>query len=89
MNFIRYYLYFVIICLIVEGILAFRLLRYRKRFNILNEISYTIFNSFVPFINIYVLIVNISLVFSNNKAIKEVSQALDITELLYRKSKRS
>lgn len=81
MNFIRIYAYLVIICLLVEGVLNARLFKYRKTFDVVNEILVTCLNSFIPIWNIICLIQNVSIIISKNSTIQAMALILDLANI--------
>lgn len=80
MYLIKGYFNLVVICLIVEGLLKWRLLKYRQTWSTFTEITVTLLNSFVPIFNILILIKNINLLFSDNEMIKTEAVLYDLIE---------
>lgn len=81
MDFIRLYAYLVVICLLVEGLLNARLFKYRKSFDVCNEILVTCLNSFMPVWNVICLIQNISIIVSKDDTIKAMALLLDLANI--------
>lgn len=81
MDFIRIYAYLVIICLLVEGILNARLLKYRKTFDVGNEIIVTCLNSFIPVWNVVTLIQNVAIIVSREDSIRAIALILDLANI--------
>ena len=81
MDFIRLYGYLVVVCLLIEGLLNARLLKYRKIFNVRDEIIISCLNSFIPVWNVITSIHNISLIFAKEDIIKVVSDMLDTVDI--------
>ncbi|MDU6995928.1 MAG: hypothetical protein E6356_13795 [Terrisporobacter othiniensis] len=81
MDFIRLYAYLVVICLLIEGLLNARLFKYRKSFDVCNEILVTCLNSFIPIWNIICLIQNVSLIASKEETIKAMALILDLANI--------
>ncbi|WP_312286843.1 hypothetical protein [Terrisporobacter sp.] len=82
MDFVRMYAYLVIICLLVEGLLNARLFKYRKTFNVSNEILVTCLNSFIPIWNLISLIQNVSLIVAKDSTIRAMALLLDLANML-------
>ena len=80
MYLIKGYFNLVMICLIVEGLAKWRLLKYRQTWSTFTEIFWTLFNSFTPIFNVFVLIENINLLFARNEEIKVVATLYDLIE---------
>lgn len=80
MYLIKGYFNLVIICLVVEGLAKWRLLKYRQTWNTFTEIFWTLFNSFTPIFNVFVLIENINLLFTRDEDIKIVATLYDLIE---------
>ncbi len=76
------YAYLVIICLLVEGLLNARLFKYRKTFNVSNEILVTCLNSFIPIWNLISLIQNVSLIVAKDSTIRAMALLLDLANML-------
>ena len=81
MDFVRIYAYLVIICLLVEGVLNARLFKYRKTFDVVNEILVTCLNSFIPLWNIVCLIQNLAIIGSKEESIQAMALLLDIVNI--------
>ena len=81
MDFIRLYGYLVVVCLLTEGLLNARLLKYRKTFNIRDEIFTTCLNSFIPIGNVICLIKNILMIISKDDTIKAMALILDLANI--------
>lgn len=80
MYLIKGYFNLVIICLIVEGLAKWRLLKYRQTWSTFGEIFWTLLNSIVPIFNVFVLIENINLLFASDEEIKVVATLYDLIE---------
>lgn len=80
MYLIKGYFNLVMICLIVEGLAKWRLLKYRQTWSTFTEIFWTLFNSFTPIFNVFVLIENINLLFARDEDIKIVATLYDLIE---------
>lgn len=80
MYLIKGYFNLVMICLIVEGLAKWRLLKYRQTWSTFTEIFWTLFNSFTPIFNVFVLIENIHLLFARDEDIKIVATLYDSIE---------
>ena len=81
MNFIRIYAFLVIVCLLVEGVLNARLLKYRKTFNVCDEILVTCLNSFIPIWNVVCLIQNVAIITSKEESIQAMALILDLANI--------
>lgn len=81
MDFVRIYAYLVIICLLVEGVLNARLFKYRKTFDVVNEIMVTCLNSFIPIWNVICLIQNIAIITSKEESIQAIALILDLANI--------
>lgn len=81
MDFIRLYAYLVIVCLLVEGLLNARLFKYRKSFDVVNEILVTCLNSFIPIWNAVCLIQNVALILAKEETIMAMALLLDLANI--------
>lgn len=81
MDFIRLYAYLVIVCLLVEGLLNYRLFKYRKTFDVCNEILVTCLNSFIPIWNIICLLQNVALIVAKEETIMAMALLLDLANI--------
>lgn len=81
LDFVRIYAYLVIICLLVEGVLNARLFKYRKSFDVVNEIMVTCLNSFTPLWNCICLIQNLVVIGSKEDAIRSMALLLDLANI--------
>lgn len=77
----KLYLDFCVICLIAEGLINFRLMKHRKEFNLLMEIIVTLSNSFIPFLNVIVLLSNINNIFASDDKIKALALVQDAIQI--------
>lgn len=81
MDFIRIYAYLVIVCLLIEGLLNARLFKYRKTFDVINEILVTCLNSFIPIWNAICLVQNVALIVAKEETIMAISLLLDLANI--------
>lgn len=81
MDSVRIYAYLVIVCLLIEGVLNARLFKYRKTFDVVNEIMVTCLNSFIPLWNIIALIQNLAIIGSKEESIQAMALLLDIANM--------
>lgn len=81
MDFIRLYVYLVIVCLLIEGLLNARLFKYRKTFDVVNEILVTCLNSFIPIWNAVCLVQNVALIVAKEETIMAMSLLLDLANI--------
>lgn len=75
------YAYLVIVCLLIEGLLNARLFKYRKTFDVVNEILVTCLNSFIPIWNAVCLIQNVALILAKEETIMAISLLLDLANI--------
>lgn len=81
MDFIKLYAYLIVICLLVERLLNARLFKYRKTFDVCNEILVTCLNSFTPIWNAVCLVQNVALIVAKEETIMAMSLLLDLANI--------
>lgn len=69
-------------CLIAEGLINFRLMKHRKTFSVHTELILILTNSFIPIINVLVLLNNLRNIFANEDKIKALALVQDTIQIV-------
>ena len=78
---LKLYLDFCIICLIAEGLINFRLMKHRKTFSTHTELILTLTNSFIPILNVVILLSNLRNIFASEDKIKALALVQDTIQI--------
>lgn len=77
----KLYLNFCVLCLIAEGLINFRLMKHRKTFSVHMELILTLTNSFIPILNVVILLSNVRNIFAREDKIKALALVQDSIQM--------
>ena len=78
---LKLYLDFCVVCLVAEGLINFRLMKHRKTFVVHTELILTLANSFIPILNVVVLLSNLNNIFASKDKIKALALVQDTIQI--------